>query len=138
MLLIDRLAEEQILSAIRRGDFDDLPGAGKPLLLEDDTAVPEALRSAYRLLKNAGCLPPELMLRNEISEIEGLLAQVEADEEALATRRRLCLLRARLAINGREFDLLSAEGEYRNQLLGRLAHDDNEQKQFAESPEKST
>jgi len=41
-----------------RGDFDGLPGAGRPLVLDDDPLVPEDLRLAYRILKNAGFVPP--------------------------------------------------------------------------------
>ena len=54
------IAERRIQEAIERGEFDDLPGKGKPLHLgEDDRSVPEELRMAYRMLKNAGLLPPE-------------------------------------------------------------------------------
>jgi len=34
MTLIDRLAEHHIQEAAKRGEFDDLPGAGTPLVLE--------------------------------------------------------------------------------------------------------
>ena len=124
MLYIDRLAEEQIEAAIRRGDLDDLPGQGQRLELEDDRVIPEALRVAYRALKNAGCLPPEFGLRNEINELEGLLHQAEADAESRAIRRRLCLLKTRLALRGRELNLSSQEGAYRQKLLDRLAADE--------------
>ncbi|HEY7527996.1 MAG TPA: DnaJ family domain-containing protein, partial [Candidatus Deferrimicrobiaceae bacterium] len=60
------LAESKIREAMERGEFDRLPGAGKPLSLDDDSMVPHELRVAYRILKNAGCLPPELELRKEI------------------------------------------------------------------------
>lgn len=123
MLLIDRLAEENILAAARRGEFDDLEGAGKPLQLDDDSSVPEALRVAYRLLKNAGCLPPEAQLRHEIRQIEDLLGRVDAGAEALSLRRRLLLLRTRLAMQGRDIDLLAEEGAYREKLLHRLGGD---------------
>lgn len=121
MLLIDSLAEEQIQSAIRRGDFDDLPGQGKPLNLDDDIGISDELRVAYRILRNAGCLPPELTLRHEIHELEGLLSQVEMDLEQQALRRRLCLLKARLAMHGRESNLLTQEGAYRGKLMRRMA-----------------
>lgn len=120
MLLIDSLAEEQIAAAVRRGEFDDLEGLGKPLALDADGVVPQELRVAYRLLKNAGCLPPELMLRNEISEVEGLLNQAEMSDEQQQLRRRLQLLKTRLALHGREINLLEREGEYRDKLLQRL------------------
>ena len=120
MLLIDNLAEEKIQAAIRRGEFDALPGRGRPLELDGDELLPDALRVGYRLLKNAGCLPPELMLRNEIGEVETLLGRVETDGEQLALRRPLELLKMRLPMHGREFSLLEREAAYRSRLLARL------------------
>ena len=79
MFLIQKLAEEKIAAAIERGEFDDLPGQGKPLELDDNSNVPEELRAAYRLLKNAGYLPPEMALRKEIREVDALLHGVDAD-----------------------------------------------------------
>ena len=68
MGIIDEIVEAQIRQAIARGDFDDLPGVGKPLALEDDTLVPEELRMAYRILKNAGYVPEEVRLRRDIGD----------------------------------------------------------------------
>jgi hypothetical protein len=59
MLLFELIAEQKIREAIERGELDDLPGQGRPLDLTDDRLVPEELRMAYRLLKNAGFVPPE-------------------------------------------------------------------------------
>ena len=123
MLLLDRLAEETILAALRRGEFDDLPGAGEPLSLDDDSAVPEALRVAYRILRNAGCLPPEQQLRREISEVEALLQHLESSAEEQRLRRHLLLLQTRLALQGGESSLLTQEGAYREKLLRRIGGD---------------
>lgn len=87
------LAEEKIREAMERGEFDRLPGAGKPLALEDDSMVPQELRVAYRILKNAGCLPPELELRKEIVTMKSLLAAIEDDDER---RKKLRELEAKL------------------------------------------
>lgn len=57
MLALELLAERKIAEAIERGEFDRLPGAGKPLDLEDDPLVPEELRMACRILRNAGYRP---------------------------------------------------------------------------------
>jgi hypothetical protein len=55
MLALEIIAERKIKEAIERGEFDDLPGAGRPLDLDDlDPSLPEELRLAYRVLKNAG------------------------------------------------------------------------------------
>jgi hypothetical protein len=58
--LLDFLVEKKIQEAMACGDFDNLPGAGRPLDLDDDALVPEALRVANRILKNAGLAPPEV------------------------------------------------------------------------------
>ena len=51
MGLLDQWAERHILDAQDKGEFDNLPGQGQPLTLEDDRAVPAELRAGYRLLK---------------------------------------------------------------------------------------
>ncbi len=68
----ERIVEERILQAQREGMFDDLEGKGKPLCFED-LRVPEDLRIAYKILKNADCLPPEIELQKEIHRVEQLL-----------------------------------------------------------------
>ena len=60
MTVFDLLAERKIAEAVSNGELDDLPGAGRPLELDDDALVPEELRLAYRILKNAGYAPPEI------------------------------------------------------------------------------
>ena len=83
---IERLAEQRILEAQRKGEFDDLAGKGKPLELEDLSALPEDLRMAYHVLKNAHVLPPEAELLKDIHILEDLLKHVEdeGDKKALA------------------------------------------------------
>jgi hypothetical protein len=54
------VVESRILEAHENGEFDNLPGKGQPLQLDDDRLVPEELRAAYQVLKNAGFVPPEL------------------------------------------------------------------------------
>lgn len=79
-----RIVEEKILEAQRAGAFDNLPGKGKPLELEDLSWIPEELRVAYHILKNAHVLPPEAELLKEIHTLEDLLKYVEDDGERKA------------------------------------------------------
>lgn len=117
MLLIDQIAEHYIQEAQERGEFDNLPGAGKPLMLEDESMVPEDLRAGYRLLKNAGYLPPALQLHSEIHEVEQLLAVVQDTSEYNLAERRLRYLRLRLnQCRGDSVDLV-AERQYQEKLL---------------------
>lgn len=60
MRAFDSLAERMIEEALARGELDNLPGSGRRLDLEDDPLVPEDLRMAYRILKNAGYVPREV------------------------------------------------------------------------------
>lgn len=62
--LIDKLINQ----ARGAGQFDNLAGTGKPLAEEDDSLVPEDMRAAYRMLKNAGYAPPWVEARREIDE----------------------------------------------------------------------
>lgn len=119
MNLLDQIAEARIQEAIERGELRDLPGVGQPLWLDDDSAVPEELRVAYRVLKNAGFLPPELQLRKEVREAEHLLRQLPESERSRA-RARLELLRLRLAASRRQPTNLLLEDRYRQRLLEKL------------------
>ena len=97
-----RVVEERILEAQRAGAFDNLPGKGKPLELDDQSWVPEELRVAYHVLKNAHVLPPEAELLKEIHGLEDLLKYIDEEEGRKAALKsiqsklvRLDLLRRR-------------------------------------------
>ena len=124
MILIDQLAEAAILQAIEQRQLDDLPGSGRPLRLDDDSLIREELRAAYRLMKNAGFVPPEVGLRREIHQVEQLLAGVEAGAKRTAAARRLNVLLARLgAARGDRVDLRLAD-DYYERVQARLGRDD--------------
>jgi hypothetical protein len=122
MWLLDQWAERHILDAQRKGEFRDLPGAGQPLTLDDDTLVPAELRSGYRLLKNAGCLPPELENRKEALALADLLKGIEpGDPEEQEIRRRLALVELKLQQAGVNTDFL--HGEYSDRLFKTIIGD---------------
>ena len=88
----ERIVEERIQIAQKKGEFDNLPGAGKPLVLTDDRHVPEDLRLAYKILKNANFLPPEIELRKEIHKTEDLLAAMPDTAEKYRILKKLNFL----------------------------------------------
>ena len=92
MSLIDRVAETLITEAVQRGEFDGLPGSGRPLPPYDDADVPDELRTAFRMLKNAGCVPSELEWRRERLRIEDLLEVVADPTERAALSGRLAVI----------------------------------------------
>ena len=70
-----RIAENRIREALEQGQFENLPGAGHPLDLEEYFSTPEDLPMAYSILKSANCAPPEVELVREIARVECALAQ---------------------------------------------------------------
>ena len=88
----EKIVEERIRKAFQEGEFDDLEGQGEPLVLEDDSTVPEDLRLAFKILKNADCLPPEVELRKEIERTEDLIAAMPETVEKYRALKRLNFL----------------------------------------------
>src|SRR5215813_15494559 len=77
----EKLIEEKIREAMERGEFDDLPGKGKPLDLDAYFATPEDVRLGYSVLKSAGCLPVEVELQNEVESLKARLAVCDDERE---------------------------------------------------------
>lgn len=88
----NKIVEERIKAAQRKGDFDNLDGSGQPLRLDELNGVPEELRLAYKLLKNADLLPPEIELKKEIRQTEDLLENVTDVAEKHRTLKKLNFL----------------------------------------------
>ncbi|MXP60370.1 DUF1992 domain-containing protein [Pantoea sp. Taur] len=120
MWLIDQLVEQQIRAAQEKGELSNLPGEGAPLQLEDESGVPPELRTAYRLLKNSGFLPPELEMRREAAQLNDLLQHLDPDDhQASELKKRLTLLEMKLQQAGMSTDFLRGEygGAIRHRLL---------------------
>ena len=119
MWLLDQWAERHIIDAQSKGEFDRLPGTGKPLVLDDDSHVPLELRAGFRLLKNAGCLPPELEQRREAIQLLELLTGIRKDDPGYQeVSRRLSLLELKLQQAGLSTEFL--HGEYSDKLLHKV------------------
>jgi hypothetical protein len=121
MFPLDIIAEEKIREAMARGEFANLPGAGKPLRLEDNSMVPGELRVAYKILKNAGCIPPELELRKEIITLRSLLRTIEDGEAKRDAVRELNNKLLKMNVLGKRLVNLDEFPEYRETILGKMA-----------------
>jgi DnaJ homolog subfamily C member 28 len=71
--------DEHIQKAMAEGQFDNLPGKGKPLKLEDETHVDPEWRLAQHMLKSGGFTLPWIELRQQIEK--------ELAEQRAALRR---------------------------------------------------
>lgn len=116
-----RLVEERILEAERAGAFDNLPGNGKPLKFDDESWVPEDLRTAYRILKNAHVLPPEAELLKEIRTLEDLLKHIEDEGERRAMAKSIQWKVIHLDLLKRRSLSMDAVRYYGHKLVRRFA-----------------
>jgi len=118
---IERLAEQRILEAQRNGEFDDLAGKGKPLALEEPSTVPEDLRMAYHVLKNANVLPPEAELMKDIRILEDLLKHVEDEGERKSLAKSIQWKMIRLDMLRRRSMKLTSVRDYSRKLIAKLS-----------------
>ncbi|MGH2346651.1 MAG: DUF1992 domain-containing protein [Chloroflexota bacterium] len=93
---------EKILQEARqRGDFDNLPGAGKPQDLSENPYVPEEWRMAYRMLAGNGFAPEvvesDKALRRESSDLAASLDRFAARWRRLSAAERQARLDERAA-----------------------------------------
>ncbi|MBC2716369.1 MAG: DUF1992 domain-containing protein [Desulfobacteraceae bacterium] len=85
----EKIVEERIKQSQKKGEFDNLAGAGKPLNIEDISRIPEDLRLAYKILKNADCVPPEIETKKEIRNTEALLENMTDEKLKYKTLKKL-------------------------------------------------
>ena len=117
----EKIVEQRIKDALERGEFDHLPGKGKPLPLEDDSHVPEELRLAYKLLKNADCLPPELLEKKEILQMEDMLSGIPDEKERYKLIKKINYKIMKLNVMGKKSPLLEEKQIYYKKLIDKIA-----------------
>ena len=120
MSAIQLIAEKRIEEAQAQGAFDNLPGQGQPLELEDLSHVPEELRMAYKVLRNAGCLPPELEERRELNRLVDMLDACEDEQERVRQMQRLRFMITRAKMRFPKSLHLEEDDPYYDRLLDRI------------------
>jgi Domain of unknown function (DUF1992) len=104
--------DEKIKEAIARGEFDNLPGKGKALDLDDYFVTPEHLRMGYSILRSAGIIPEEMEL---LRQIEGLKKSLDS-----STRIENEALRQQLSEKLTNFNMRMEQNRKRH-LTGRCS-----------------
>lgn len=102
MFALDFIVETRIQEALAAGTLDN-PLAGQPLDLHSEPDVPRELRAAFRMLKGAGYLPDELLVRQSVVRLDDLIAACEDDGERgrLLHERSVACLRLELMMERR-------------------------------------
>jgi hypothetical protein len=120
--IIQTIAERKIQQAMTEGTLLDLSHwQDKPLPPDTMAAVPDDLRMAYRLLKNAGYVPEEIAMQKEITRIEQLLANCTDEKEKVRQLRKISCLKTKLEGRMGRAIQLGEEGPYYNQVVDRLS-----------------
>ncbi|GHU93842.1 DUF1992 domain-containing protein [Deltaproteobacteria bacterium] len=117
---IQFIAEKRIEDALEKGEMDNLPGRGRPLELEDMSHIPEELRMAYKILRNAACLPPEQEEGKEISRLTEMLDQCEDEQERVHQMQKLRFMTLKAQPRYQRHILIEQEDMYYPRLLERL------------------
>ena len=123
MFVFQKIIEKRILEAQKKGDFDDLPGSGEPISVEDDSHVPEDLRLTYKILKNANCVPPEVQLRKDIRKMEDMLEGMSDEKEKYRHIKRINFKIMQLNMMGKASPLLGDTEVYYNKVLEKTGKD---------------
>jgi hypothetical protein len=115
-----KIVEKKIKEASEKGEFDNLPGKGKPLVLDDENGIPEDLRLAYKVLKNADCLPPEIELRKEIRQMEDMLENIPDEKERYRQIKKINYKIMQLNMMGHKSPLLEDSQVYYSKVIDRI------------------
>ncbi|MBW2472020.1 MAG: DUF1992 domain-containing protein [Deltaproteobacteria bacterium] len=115
------IADRKICEALEKGHLNIESWHNKPLPISDDNMIPGELRMAYKILKNAGYLPPEIETKKEIQQIEDLLATCEDERIRVKQIKKLNYLV--LKLNTMKVDTANIEGqeEYYRKIIERLS-----------------
>lgn len=120
----EKIVEERIRQAQRNGDFENLEGTGKPLNHDMFNRVSEDLRLAYKILKNADCLPPEIELKQEIKRTETLLAGISDTGQRYRILKKLNFLIMKFNSIRKASVGLEIPQQYEHALVERMSKDD--------------
>ena len=115
-----KIIEKKIKEAVEKGEFDNLPGKGKPLDLEDDSRVPEDLRISYKILKNADCVPPEIELKREIRRMEDMLESIPDEKEKYKQMKKINYKITQLNMMGHKTPLMEETQIYYHKIIDKL------------------
>lgn len=121
MGILDQQAEERIRAAMARGEFAHLPGEGLPLAFEDERLVPEEVRMVHHVLRNAGCLPPQILAMKEATEVADQATRIADGRVRDNALSRLNLLLTSLAAQGQRHMAENVLAQYRQKLLAKLS-----------------
>lgn len=99
MPTLDEQIAQRLHEAQRSGELQSAASWGKPLDLNDGYAqTPEELRMAFKALKDAGFVPPEVETMRSIAALRALIESEPDAAKTEAMRQRVSELQQHLAL----------------------------------------
>jgi hypothetical protein len=86
---IEKFIEDRIAKAMAEGEFDNLPGKGRPVDLDAYFKTPEDLRVCYSLLKDGNFVPEEVQLLKDVEQLREQLDACSDDVERERIQRSI-------------------------------------------------
>ncbi|MET3574599.1 DUF1992 domain-containing protein [Bhargavaea ullalensis] len=116
------LIENAIRKAREEGEFDNLPGRGKPLPKDELEHLPPDIRMAVRILRNSGYDDEAMFVQKEITDLGGRLhhaPETEKTELEAAYNKQMKKMNSLLSKKGVRTNS-SAFKEYNRQIQDKL------------------
>ena len=99
MRTMDEEIARHLQQAAESGEMSRIAGYGKPLAEDAGwNATPEELRMPFKILKNAGFVPPEVELFHERARLNAALQDCQDGSERIALQGRLSALQQKLTL----------------------------------------
>jgi len=121
MNILQIIAERKISEAIREGKLKIQGWCGKRLPLDDDPLMPTDLKMAYKILKNAGYVPPEVEARKEIARLEEIIAGSTDEQTRLKQMKKLQVLLRDLDMQRQGGSNIMLQDEYYRKVVERIS-----------------
>ncbi|MEJ2688618.1 MAG: DUF1992 domain-containing protein [Deltaproteobacteria bacterium] len=121
MNILQLIAERKIDEAIKEGRLKIDGWQGRPLPDDADPYMPEDLKMAYKILKNAGFVPPEVETRREIERLEEIIAGRIDEQTRLKQMKKLEVLLRKLAMMRPEAGNIALQEEYYRKIVERVS-----------------
>lgn len=113
------IAEQRICDAIEKGEFDNLEGSGRPLDLASDANIPEELRMAWKLLKNAGYAQTDPAPGQSLA-VEELLSGNPDEQRQVLAMRKCGVLFSRMGMDESRLKRVEDRPEYFSRIVSRV------------------
>ncbi len=120
MFVFEKIAEEKIKEWMEKEDLSKNKFYRKKVDNSEYFKVPETLRIAYHILKNANVLPKELQLKSEIIQLRDMLEEINDENEFIKKLKKFKSLIIEYNIISNKKPSMNSEEFYTKKLMKKI------------------